>query len=191
MVTLSRSQWNLLFTGVLLLGSIFLHLTRVRPTQELPMLASQMDVAPDPAPQANHPAPDFVLPALDGSSVRLSDFQGQVVLINVWATWCPPCRAEMPMLQAAYEQYANQGFTVLAVNLREPAPTVTAFMREYRLTFPALLDTDGQVSTDYRSSTLPSSFFVDRQGVIRAVYRGPMSRSVISGTVEQLLQEGS
>ena len=79
---------------------------------------------------------------------------------------------------------------MLAVNLQEDPRTVAAFMHEYKLTFPALFDLDGQVSRTYQAISLPSSFFVDRKGVIRAVYRGPMPRSVIAGTVEQLLREG-
>ena len=136
-------------------------------------------------------APDFTLPALDGTSVMLSKIKGQVALINIWATWCPPCRAEMPTIQATYEQYRDQGFTVLAVDVQEDPRTIAAFMREYKLTFPALLDLDGTVSQTYQAYALPSSFFVDRKGIIRAVYRGPMPRGVIAGTVEQLLQEGA
>ena len=143
-----------------------------------------------PAPLADHPAPDFMLTSLAGTKVALSDLKGQVLLINVWATWCPPCRVEMPTIQAAYEQYHDQGFTVLAVNLQEDQSAVAAFMREHQLTFPALLDSDGQISRTYQAVSLPSSFFVDRRGVIRAVYHGPMPRSIIAGTVEQLLREG-
>ena len=190
MLVLTRSHYNRLLLGVLIFGTLFVSAARVRPTQLLAAPVSTAVVAADPAPQANHPAPDFALPVLDGATVNLSDLKGNVVLINVWATWCPPCRAEMPTIQAAYEQYADQGFTVLAVNLRENPRTVAAFMQQFGLTFPAPLDLDGQVSALYRASVLPSSFFVDRQGVIRAVYRGPMPRSVIAGTVEQLLAEG-
>lgn len=191
MLTLSRPQWNLLIAGVLLLGSAFIQITRVRSAQGGLAPISSAAVATNPAPQPNHLAPEFALYDLNGSVVNLRDLQGKVVLINVWATWCPPCRAEMPMIQAAYEQYADQGFVVLAVNLRENPRTVAAFMQQFGLTFPALLDLDGNVSAAYRATVLPSSFFVDRQGVVRAVYRGPMSRSVIAGTVDQLLQEGS
>ncbi len=190
MLALTRPHYNRLLLGVLIFGTLFIATTRVRSTQLLAAPVSTAVVASDPAPQANHPAPDFALPVLDGSTLKLSDLKGQVVLINVWATWCPPCRAEMPTIQAAYEQYADQGFTVLAVNLRENPRAVAAFMQQFGLTFPAPLDLDGQVSSAYRASVLPSSFFVDRKGVIRAVYRGPMPRSVIAGTVEQLLAEG-
>jgi len=112
-----------------------------------------------------------------------------VVLINVWATWCPPCRAEMPAIQQAYAEYHERGFTVLAVNQREDASAITPFLEQHGLTFPIMLDSDGQASAAYHTSALPSSFFVDRRGVIRTVYHGPMPPSVINGTIEQLLQE--
>jgi cytochrome c biogenesis protein CcmG/thiol:disulfide interchange protein DsbE len=151
--------------------------------------AAQTDVLADPAPLPDHPAPELVLPQLDGTPIALRDLRGQVVLINVWATWCPPCRAEMPAIQQAYAEYRARGFTVLAVNQREDATAIAPFLEQHGLTFPILLDRDGQASATYQASALPSSFFVDRRGVIRAVYRGPMPSRVIAGTVEQLLQE--
>jgi len=190
MIAFTQRQWNMLFAGVFLLGSLFIAATRVQPQQNIAPVAPAT-TATTPAPQTDHLAPDFTLISLDGTKVTLSDLKGQVALINIWATWCPPCRAEMPTIETSYQQYRDQGFTVLAVNLQEDPRTVAAFMREYKLTFPALFDLDGQVSRTYQAISLPSSFFVDRKGVIRAVYRGPMPRSVIAGTVEQLLQEGT
>ena len=191
MLTITRNQWNLLFAGMLLFGTLFIGATRVGPLQNATAPPAPASADTTPAPQADHPAPDFTLMRLDGTPVILSKLKGQVVLINIWATWCPPCRAEMPTIETAYEQYRDQGFTVLAVNLEEDPGSVATFMQEYKLTFPALLDLDGQVSRTYQAFSLPSSFFVDKKGVIRAVYRGPMPRSVIAGTVEQLLQEGT
>jgi peroxiredoxin len=190
MIIFTQRQWNWFFASVLILGSLFILATRVRPQQTTatPVVASDGVMAP--APLADHPAPDFTLSSLAGTKVALSDLKGQVLLINVWATWCPPCRVEMPTIQAAYEQYHEQGFTVLAVNLQEDPSAVATFMRDHQLTFPVLLDEDGQVSRTYQAAALPSSFFVDRRGVIRAVYHGPMPRSIVAGTVEQLLQEG-
>jgi len=190
MLALTRMQWNRLLAGVLLFGTVFIVATRVGPPQGAAP-AAPADVATTPAPQADHPAPDFTLMSLDGTPVTLSKLKGQVALINIWATWCPPCRAEMPTIETAYEQYRDQGFTVLAVNLQEDPRSVATFMQQYKLTFPALLDLDGQVSRTYQAFSLPSSFFVDKKGVIRAVYRGPMPRSVIAGTVKQLLREGT
>ena len=189
MRTMPERQWNMVLATVILAGSLLIVTTRVQPQQGASSAVTDIGTATTPAPMPNRPAPDFTLSTLDGTSITLSELKGQVALINIWATWCPPCRAEMPVIQATYDQYRDQGFTVLAVDLQEDPRTVAAFMQRYQLTFPALLDRDGTVSVSYRSSALPSSFFVDRRGVIRAVYRGPMPRSVLAGTVEQLLQE--
>jgi peroxiredoxin len=188
MVALSRSRWNTLLLATLLLGGLYIAATRVGPEPPV-ALSGPREAAATPAPRVGHPAPDFTLARLDGAQVRLADLRGQVVLINVWATWCPPCRAEMPMIQEAYERYGERGFAVLAVNAREDAATVAAYMHDGGLSFPALLDSDGAVGAAYQASIMPSSFFVDRTGVIRAVYKGPLSRGVIAGTVEQLLAE--
>lgn len=190
MIVFTRNQWNMLLVGVLFAGTIFIAATRVGPPQNT-VAPAPATADSRPAPLPDRPAPNFTLLRLDGTAVTLSEIKGQVALINVWATWCPPCRAEMPTIETTYEQYRDQGFTVLAVNLQEDPRAVASFMREYKLTFPALLDLDGAVSRTYQVSSLPSSFFVDRKGIIRAVYRGPMPRSVISGTVAQLLGEGS
>lgn len=189
MLATSRSQWNLLLAVVLLVGGLFIIATRVQPEAASASVLPRDAVADTPAPQANHPAPNFALSDLDGATVQLSALRGQVVLVNVWATWCPPCRAEMPMIQAAYDEYRERGFTVLAVNAREEPAVVAAYLQQSGLTFPALLDADGAVGALYQATLMPSSFFVGRDGVIRAVYRGPLSRGVIVGTVEQLLAE--
>lgn len=190
MLPLTRSAWTALIAGVLVLGSSFIWATRVTPQVSAPAArAVEAPASAEPAPIVGHPAPDVSLLTPEGSTVQLRSLVGQVVLVNVWATWCPPCRAEMPAIQATYEEYQGQGLTVLAVNLQEDPRTVADFMTQYGLTFPAPLDTDGAVSTRYQARVLPSSFFIDRQGVVRAVYRGPMPRSVIAGTVAQLLAE--
>jgi len=191
MLTLERNRWNWLMIGTLLFGTIFIAATRVGPPQGTAPPAPAASADTTPAPLPDRPAPDFTLMSLDGTQVILSKLKGQVELINIWATWCPPCRAEMPAIETVYEQYRDQGFTVLAVNLQEDPRSVATFMQQYKLTFPALLDVDGAVSRTYQAYSLPSSFFVDRKGIIRAVYRGPMPRNVIAGTVEQLLGEGT
>src|SRR6266498_5479773 len=112
MIALTHRQWQWFFVTVLILGSLFIVATRVRPQQTTAAPAAVTDVVLRPAPLADHPAPDFTLTNLDGTNITLSDLKGQVLLINVWATWCPPCRVEMPTIQAAYLQYHDQGFTV-------------------------------------------------------------------------------
>jgi cytochrome c biogenesis protein CcmG, thiol:disulfide interchange protein DsbE len=189
--TIPVSIWNALIATVIVAGGAFIWASRVPPAEHTPVAARPLagEPATEPAPLPDHPAPDFTLATPRGEAVQLSALRGQVVLINVWATWCPPCRAEMPAIEAVYARYREQGFTVLAINLQEDPQAVAAFMEEHRLTFPALLDGDGAVSASYQARVMPSSFFVDRRGVVRAVYRGPMPRSVIAGTVEQLLGE--
>ena len=189
MPALSQRQWNVFLVAVLVAGSLFIAATRVQPSAGIHAPAAQTDVRSDPAPLPDHPAPDLALPQLDGTLRTLRDLRGQVVLINIWATWCPPCRAEMPAIQQAYAAYHERGFAVLAINQREDATTITPFLAQHGLTFPILLDSDGQASASYQASALPSSFFVDRRGVIRTVYHGPLPPSVINGTIEQLLQE--
>ncbi|NCP86578.1 MAG: TlpA family protein disulfide reductase [Anaerolineae bacterium CG_4_9_14_3_um_filter_57_17] len=145
-----------------------------------------------PAPQAGFLAPAISLTTLEGETVALADLRGQVVLVNIWATWCPPCRAEMPAIQRAYETYHKQGFVVLAVNstVQDDAAKIPTFVAEYRLTFPILLDGDGAVTRLYKVASLPSSFFIGRDGIIReVVIGGPMDEALLKTRIETLLKE--
>ena len=141
----------------------------------------------EPAPFVGSPAPDFDVVTPDGERIRLSDLRGQGVLINFWATWCGPCRAEMPTLQAIYDQQKARGFTIVGINLREPARPIQRFMQELGLTFPVALDPEGSVAARYQAINIPASFFVDRDGIIRARYLGPMSRQVMDASLEAIL----
>ncbi len=123
------------------------------------------------------PAPDFVLQDLDGNPVALSDFRGKTVVLNFWATWCPPCRAEMPDLQAVYEQRLPQDdLVVLAVDLlfEDSVGAVTDFLEEFALTFPVVLAAEDSVLERYGVRGLPATFFIDRDGVLRAKNLGPV-----------------
>ncbi|MBM3123173.1 MAG: TlpA family protein disulfide reductase, partial [Chloroflexi bacterium] len=123
----------------------------------------------------------------------LSDLRGQVVVLNVWATWCPPCRAEMPALQALHEQRGDDGVVVLGVNstIQDSEQAVRDFATEYALTFPIGLDRDGQATRLYQVRALPSTYFIDRQGIIRrVVVGGPLDPSVLETTVLEMLEEG-
>jgi peroxiredoxin len=117
-------------------------------------------------------APDFLLPTLEGKAVRLSDLRGKGVVINFWATWCPPCRKEMPQLVAAYQRYRKEGLEVVAVNVGEPEGRVRQFAEEFGMEFTVALDKIGAVARAYSLLGLPTTFFVDRQGVIRMVHAG-------------------
>lgn len=145
--------------------------------------------APTPATmQAGEQAIDFTLPSLDGTPVTLSDYQGQVVLVNLWATWCPPCRAEMPDLNAFYETYRDQGLTVLAVNQQERKETAQRFIESNNFSFPVLLDADGAMGNQYLARTLPMTFVIDENGRIRHVQRGLITRRELDRYVVPLLE---
>lgn len=110
-------------------------------------------------------APEFALSDLEGKAQRLADFRGNVVLLNFWATWCPPCRAEMPSMETLYQAYKEQGFVILAVSSDvQGAAVVQPFMAQYRLSFPSLLDTTGRVNGLYGVRSIPTSYLLDRQG---------------------------
>lgn len=136
-------------------------------------------------------APDFTLTEVTtGEEVSLSDFQGQPVLINFWATWCGPCRLEMPHLQEAYEAHQDRGFIVLAVDAKNDAglQAVLDFVDELDLTFPVVKDATGVVETDkYNIVGYPTSVFVDRHGVISYVHRGPLTRNFIEEKLQDIL----
>ena len=111
-------------------------------------------------------APEFTLATADGKKVALAGLKGKVVLLNFWATWCPPCREEMPSMERLHQELKEQGLTVLAVNIQESPKQVARFMRDFRLTFPALLDGDATVSGLYGVRGLPSTYLVDRTGQV-------------------------
>lgn len=145
-----------------------------------------------PAPQTGFLAPDFTLETIDGEIITLSDLRGKGVLVNLWASWCVPCRREMPAMQNIYDQYKDQGFVVLAVNITSQDSLTAAkqFVEEYGLTFPILLDTNGVVAKLYQLRAFPSSFFIDKDGIIQeVVIGGPMAEALLQVRAEQLIQE--
>ena len=133
-------------------------------------------------------APDFTLTDLDGNSVRLQDLRGQVVFLNFWATWCPPCRAEMPDIEALHRKYRDRGVVVLGVDLRESESGVRAYVEGGGYTWTFLIDTTGQVAAAYRVSAIPTSFFIDKEGTIRAVAIGGMTASTMEAKLAQAMQ---
>jgi peroxiredoxin len=145
-----------------------------------------------PAPQVGFLAPAFSLEMPDGREIALDELRGKVVLVNVWATWCPPCRAEMPAMQRVYEEYQAQGFEILAVNstVQDTLSNLEPFVNEYGLTFPILLDRQGEVTRLYRVMSLPTSFFIGKDGVIsEVVIGGPMDEALLKARIENLLKE--
>jgi len=124
--------------------------------------------------KVGQPAPDFTLSTVDGKQVSLSQFKGKPVIINFWATWCPPCRLEMPALEEISRQAADQGFVLLAVDQEEDAATVSSFLTQNHYDYLSVLDLDGSVSTMYQVSGIPTSIFVDAKGIVRDMHTGTM-----------------
>ena len=142
-------------------------------------ITSGCSVGSDPArgPDIGKLAPDFQLDNLDGQSVSLSEFWGKPVLVNFWASWCPPCRSEMPFIQDTFtdKKWVDEELVVLAIDIGESPSTVSEFAKEYGLTFHILLDVARDVSLEYYVRAMPTTFFIDRGGIIREIRIGPFS----------------
>ena len=120
------------------------------------------------------PAPNFSLPGLDGQMVRLTDYRGKVVLLNIWATWCPPCVEEMPSMEKLYQKLKGEGFEILAVSIDESgAQDVLPFMKKHKLSFPALTDPEGRIKGLYQTAGVPESFVIDKDGTLVEKVIGP------------------
>lgn len=165
---------------------------------ELPSVRSSSDQPPSDSGSGSgllvgDQAYNFTLDDLDGNPVNLSDFQSQPVIVNFWATWCAPCRIEMPELQEAYQKYQDDGLVILALNQDEPADVAHSFFYgEMDLTFTPLLDEGSAVATSYGSfSVLPSTFFIDSDGVVQAIHRGPVTLGQIEDYLADMLAETS
>ena len=138
--------------------------------------------------QVGNQALDFELASLAGGNVSLSDYQGQVIIMNMWATWCPPCRAEMPGLERFYQTHKSDGVVVLAVNGREPESTVRPFIESNNFTFPVLMDFDGTVGLQYAARSFPTTFVIDRNGRIQHVKVGEITEAELEQVVTPLLK---
>jgi len=139
------------------------------------------------APRIGAQAPDFELASLDGGTVKLSNFRGKGVMINFWATWCGPCRFEMPTMDKIYREQKDKGFVILAVNLQEDGATAKRFVDEFQLTFPTLLEIKGTVAQQYGLIGLPTSYFVGRDGVIKDINVGAMDTELLTSKIRKIL----
>lgn len=139
-------------------------------------------------PQVGRPAPEFTLSRLDGEPVRLADLRGRVVLLNFWASWCPPCREETPALQAFYERYGDR-VAYYGINVAEPVDTVRRFLTEFGVTYPVLLDREREVTRRYGVTAFPETWWIDRDGVARVHWVGPMTFEDMQRLYEQTAGE--
>jgi len=178
------SRWNFFTVVILSLGVVWIWMSKV-PHSELKDAAKT-------APQTGFLAPDFSLATPKGEQIKLSDQRGKAVIVNIWASWCLPCREEMPVLQRIYEESASQGLLILAVNAtnQDDPEEAIKFSEDLGLSFPILLDIDGSVSSRYRLQSLPTTFFIDPGGKIdEVVLGGPMAEALLRVRVERLLKD--
>jgi peroxiredoxin len=175
----------ILGTGLILTGLAFFILLQ----QPAPDASAATDSPLRPA-EVNYPAPELTLNDIQGHAASLSELRGQVVLVNLWATWCPPCKKEMPTLQAYYEKHKEQGFVIVAINDGDPQADVIRFAREYGLTFPVWLDPQ-YIATEqaFKAPNLPSSYIIDRTGIIRLRWVGEIAERALEGYVTPIITE--
>jgi len=136
-------------------------------------------------------APEFQLRARDGAEISLTDLKGQVVMINFWATWCGPCRQEMPHLEALYQRYGSLGFTLLGVNVEDDPRGAEAWLKETPVSFPILFDSDNRVTKLYDVVAMPSTVLVDRSGNVRYLHHGykPGYENEYQNQIRELIRE--
>lgn len=140
--------------------------------------------------RVNFASPELTLTDIDGVTHSLVDYRGQVVLVNLWATWCPPCKAEMPTLQTFHDKYLDKGFTVIAINDGDPTPDVLQFVDDYKLTIPVWLDPTYTATEDaFKTMNLPSSYIIDREGTVRLNWVGEISNKMLEKYVTPIIKE--
>ena len=150
---------------------------------------AQTDLSVVPA-QVNYASPELTLTDLQNVTRSLKGYRGQVILVNLWATWCPPCKAEMPTLQAFHDKYMDEGFTVIAINDGDPTADVVQFVKDYKLTFPVWLDPTYIATEDaFKTLNLPSSFVIDREGTVRLSWVGEINNKMLEKYVTPIIKE--
>ena len=145
----------------------------------------ELGAAGGPAPKVGEPAPDFALQDMDGKLVRLSDFRGQTVVLNFWATWCAPCRQEFPEFVDVYERNREKGLAIIGVNIKENVRSVRKFADDFGAKFPIAMDAEGSVASQYRIQGLPVTWFIDVEGVVRGQVIGLVSKGLLKTNLAQ------
>jgi cytochrome c biogenesis protein CcmG/thiol:disulfide interchange protein DsbE len=136
----------------------------------------------------NRPAPDFTLTTFGGKTISLKDFRGKPVVINFWASWCPPCRDEAPLIERTWRAYKNRDLIFLGVNIQDRKEDALNYMREFDITYPNGPDPTGEITIDYGVSGLPVTFFVSRDGKVVRRWVGALEPSVLNRSIEEIRQ---
>jgi len=184
-----RKQQNnisaMIGAGLVVVGiALLLLLTQKQPTAQAS--SSEFSVTPM---EVDFAAPELALQNLEGQTQSIADFAGNVVLVNNWATWCPPCKAEMPSLKKFHDTHAQDGFTVIAVEAGDGLDEVQAFVKSFGLTFPVWLDPNGAALNAFRNANLPNSYVIDRTGTVRLAWTGQISLTMLEKYVTPLIAE--
>jgi cytochrome c biogenesis protein CcmG/thiol:disulfide interchange protein DsbE len=140
-------------------------------------------------PLESGPAPDFSLTTFEGETLTLSDLRGQVVIINFWASWCPPCRDEAPYLEATWRKYRDQGVVVIGVDYVDTEPSALAYIEEFDITYRNGPDIGQKIAESYRIKGVPETFYVDKAGQLRGAQIGPLSPPTLDNKIDELLAE--
>jgi cytochrome c biogenesis protein CcmG/thiol:disulfide interchange protein DsbE len=139
--------------------------------------------------EVNFPAPDLTLNDLSGQPVNLTDYRHLILLVNNWATWCPPCKSEMPTLQKYFQEHQQQGFMLIGIEAGDSAEDVSSFIDNYKLTFPVLLDPNEKSLAAFRNDSLPSSYVIDHAGTVVMAWTGPISHAMLEQYLTPLLEK--
>jgi cytochrome c biogenesis protein CcmG, thiol:disulfide interchange protein DsbE len=174
----TRAEWAVITVLAAILGMAWISWTRVDASTFNP-------TGKPPSADVGHPAPDFSLDALDGGTLILSRYKGRAVILNFWATWCGPCRAEIPALEAASHIIGDEG-VILGVNVQEDPLTVLGFAQELGMTYPVVLDANSEIARLYRVRAFPTTYFIDSRGVIAELYTGELNAVLIQRKVREL-----
>ena len=173
--------------GLVIFGAIALViLPKSIPATEPIVEQSDQDFTPA---ELNEKAPDLDLIDLEGKAVSLEDYRGQVILVNNWATWCPPCRAEMPILELYYQEHQDEGFVLIGIEAGEPADEVNEFVENYGISFPVWLDPESKAIIGFRNMALPSSYVINPDGMIVLAWTGTVTRNSLENYLTPLLKE--
>ena len=171
--------------GLFLIGFALLVLTPAK-------AESNADTSNSVVPmKVSYAAPELSLQNIAGETEALTDYLGSVVLVNNWATWCPPCKAVMPTLVAYHNEHNADGFSVIAVEAGEPLETVTPFVKSFQMTFPVWLDPNGDSLRAFGNGTLPNSYVIDRTGTVRYAWTGEISKAMLEKYVTPLIEEAN
>ena len=169
--------------GLFLIGFAFLALIPTKNEGNTESLNSVIPV------KVNYAAPELSLQNVNGETESLVDYRDHVILVNNWATWCPPCKAEMPTLAAYYNEHKSEGFTIIAIEAGDPVNIVSPFVQNYNLKFPVWLDPNGASLRAFGNGTLPNSYVIDRSGTGRYAWTGEINREMLEKYLTPLLKE--